>query len=44
MILWQVADELARRVCNIFLRNRDQQRPVYEYFHGDNGASMTQWR
>jgi hypothetical protein len=29
MNLWQVADELARRLCNIFLRGRDQQRPVY---------------
>jgi hypothetical protein len=29
MNLWQVADELARRLCNIFLRDRDGQRPVY---------------
>jgi hypothetical protein len=29
MNLWQVADELARRLCNIFLRGADQQRPVY---------------
>jgi hypothetical protein len=29
MNLWQVADELARRLGNIFLRNRYQRRPVY---------------
>jgi mannosylglycerate hydrolase MGH1-like protein len=29
MNLWQIADELARRLNNIFLRNRDQRRPVY---------------
>jgi hypothetical protein len=29
MNLWQVADELARRLCNIFLRDSRQRRPVY---------------
>jgi hypothetical protein len=29
MNLWQVADELAQRLCRIFLRERHQRRPVY---------------
>ena len=29
MNLWQVADELARRVTNIFLRDRHERRPLY---------------
>ena len=29
MNLWQVADELARRLCAIFLRGRDDRRPLY---------------
>jgi hypothetical protein len=34
MTLWQVADELARRLCGIFLRDEHQRRPVY-------GSSVT---
>ena len=29
LTLWQVADEIARRLCNIFLRDEQDQRPVY---------------
>jgi hypothetical protein len=29
MTLWQVADELARRLCSIFLRDAGDRRPVY---------------
>jgi hypothetical protein len=29
MTLWQVADELTRRVCNICLRDANGRRPVY---------------
>jgi hypothetical protein len=29
MTLYQVAEELSRRISNIFLRNKDGQRPVY---------------
>jgi len=59
MTLFEVADEIHRRLAGIFLRNANVQRPVYggtrkfqedshwrdlllfyEYFHGDNGASL----
>ena len=29
MNLYQVAEEIARRLTNIFLKNRDGRRPVY---------------
>ena len=29
LTLWQVADEIARRLCNIFLRDEQGRRPVY---------------
>jgi hypothetical protein len=38
MNLWQVADELTTRVCNIFLRDGNGRRPVYgstEIFQAD---------
>ena len=42
MNLWQVADELARRVVNIFLRDNGQRRPV----HGGSEKFQTDphWR
>jgi hypothetical protein len=29
LTLWQIADEIARRVTNIFLRSEQQRRPLY---------------
>ena len=42
MNLWQVADELARRIISIFLRDDRQRRPV----HGGSGKFQTDphWR
>jgi len=33
MNLWQIADELARRLVNIFVRDRHQHRPVHGGYH-----------
>ena len=59
MTLWEVSQELSRRLIALFTRRADGTRPVYggtqvfqqdanwrdcilffEYFHGDNGASL----
>jgi hypothetical protein len=42
MTLWQVAEELSRRLSHIFLRDRDGHRPVYR--HAEKFQSDPHWR